>query len=232
MKRRAILVTTTVLGFAFGMRLDAQTCLGRSSFASGALRAGVSYRDNANSNVFGGELAYGTPRALFAGAELSTARPQTSPADFSSSSTRIGGTVGAQVVVSDAARVQFCPTLGIGVAFGSSDSPTRHTESRTPNIDLGVALGMSTGATDELHFIPSVGFKYAIERTSGTTTNAGSAPVDFHTTMATGTGYAMLGLGIARGAVTVTPIALLPIADGQRSKQWGIAATYNFGRRR
>jgi hypothetical protein len=68
-----------------------------------------------------------------------------------------------------------------------------------------------------------------IEKTSATRTFAGTSS-DYHT-LAAGTGYVVLSLGIGQGAVTVAPLVILPIADSRRSKQWGVGATYNFGRR-
>jgi hypothetical protein len=186
----------------------------------------VTYRDP---DAYGGELAYGTVRSGFAAAELTAMRPQNLPADVSSSSTRLGGTVGTRVAVSGKPLVQFCPTLGIGMVFGSSESPTGSAESRTRNIDLGMSVGMSTSATDELHLIPSLGLKYAFEGTSGTSTSNGVS-VKYHTMMSA-TGYWALALGIARGTITVTPVTYLPIGSTRRRSQWGVAATYNFGRR-
>jgi hypothetical protein len=92
-----------------------------------------------------------------------------------------------------------------------------------------MAFGMSTSATDELHFILSAGFKYAFEGTSGTLTSNG-ASVKYNT-LTSATGYTVLALGIARGSIAVTPVTYVPIGSTRRSSQWGVGATYNFGRR-
>jgi hypothetical protein len=214
-------LTCTLVG-----RVDAQACLGRASFASGVYRAGLTYQDP---DAYGGQFAYGTVHSGFVAADLTAIRPAELPSGASSSSTRIGGTVGSQITVSQRARAEFCPTFGIGMAFGSSEFPNRSSDFRTRNIDLGFTFGMATGPAEELHFIPSAGVKYAFEGTSGTSTSNGVSVK--YTTQTSATGYWVLALGVARGTITVTPLTYVPIGSTSRKSQWGVGVTYNFGRR-
>ena len=155
MKRRALLAAAITL--ASTTEADAQACLGRAAFSSGAVRTSIGYQ---SVNWYGGEIAVGSAQSGFGAARFETYQPGHSSSASTFSSTRMLVSGGTQVRVG---RAQFCPIAGLGHANSESSFDSRRLESTVRRYEIGGAIGTSTGARDDVHVIPSLAIKYVLE---------------------------------------------------------------------
>jgi len=221
MKRRALLAAAITL--ASTTEADAQACLGRAAFSSGAVRTSIGYQ---SVNWYGGEIAVGSAQSGFGAARFETYQPGHSSSASTFSSTRMLVSGGTQVRVG---RAQFCPIAGLGHANSESSFDSRRLESTVRRYEIGGAIGTSTGARDDVHVIPSLAIKYVLESASGTITTAG-IPSRFNN-RGTSHGESVWSLGFAYGSVAVTPFVVAPFGIRFLRTDWGVHVSYNFGRR-
>lgn len=140
----------------------------------------------------------------------------------------------------DAARslgktgLQVCPVAAFGLfkgtsKFATTSFPDFSSDYSGQHYGLGGAFGYAGVSTNELRLIPSIAVRFVRETTSGTTVSQGvSQKYD-------GVGYqyglTTLALGIARNGFAVTPFLQRAFATRGGRVQWGLGASYNFGKR-
>lgn len=215
--RVAVVVLAGMLTFARDGR--AQSCLGNASFASGAVRLGVSGTFTDGSNLYAGELALGAPNGAF----VSGSGGSTSHTNGAGTNSVIGATVGLEVAV--APRVSFCPLLHYthtsypDVSFGNAVVTTTGDA-----LGFGGALGATTTVTPNLDVIPYVSAEYVHATTTASEVDLGSQ------TESQGYGIIAVGAGLViNKVITFRPSVSRPIGFTGAKTSVAVGVSINFG---
>jgi hypothetical protein len=226
MKR--VLVVASLL-VASSSAAAAQACLGQVSFRNGAARVGGGYSEH----TYTGEVGYGSPSSGFAAVRLDAFRRDVSA--FEASANRGVISAGMQMMVG-ASRVQVCPVAAFGLISGSSHftgsqfSPAFESEFDGRRYEIGGAIGYAPVNDDAWHVTPSMAVRFIRETSSGTSTTAGA--VGQRGTYSYQFGLTTASLGVMRNGFGIRPFLQRAFAVRSGTTiQWGVGASYNFGRR-
>ncbi len=203
--------------------LEAQTCLGTASFATGPTRAGVEVTFDDGATAYGAELAFGRAEGGFAGVNAALHTID----DLDESAFGIGGTLGLQRAVAAYAGAQLCPVLSAGYIFGPNfDVSGLEFESSTLLGSAGLAFGVPFQLSPAAAIVPFGQARVAYGRSS---VSAGGQSESFSDT------YGLLGLGagvVLNQRITIRPTISIPVGLDDSDATFSIGAAVNFGAQR
>lgn len=151
----------------------------------------------------------GSPKSLYATAEIGTTKVDAVGGGSSSSSTDFGGSLGYQLPISDS-PAEFCPFALVSYSSFSGVNATTW--------GVGGGIGYRLKGSDELDFVPAAGLRWesvSVSALGRTATSSGTL------------WWLSAGLVIKK-TWTVAPIYVIPNEKGAKN-YWGIGIGLNFG---
>jgi hypothetical protein len=215
MTRKFLIVTALVAGVA--TTAQAQICAGTAPFSAGSMRVGANAEFPENTQVYGGEFAWGHQSGMFLGASLDRATTSGS----NDSALRFGGNAGYEIATEAMPKVRFCPVAKLGY----SKLPDIGTATNSMiDYALGLGVGGVLPASDNVAIVPSATLAWTGARIKSTDQGVSATASDSW-------GQARLAAGVVVNRnITLAPTVTIPISHDGDKTRFGFAASYNFGR--
>jgi hypothetical protein len=219
--RRSLMVPLALLAIV-KTPAAAQTCQGLASFSAGKMQVAAGGRFSSAVNSWGGQLSYGLPSGLYAGAQVST----TSFDGIDQHSLGIGANAGYEMKVGSKANgMSVCPVASLQLGLGPDDKANNINSSST-DARFGFALGKQMGATPQLRIIPTAGLGLQYSKVKVEDTSVGGQTFEGSDTY----GLATLGLGlVVNQQISFRPSVDIPLGLDNSDATFGITVGYNFG---
>ncbi len=201
---------------------NAQICAGTPSFSVGGGRLGGNAMFSDNSKTYGGQLALGTQKALFATGSFSHAEDNNSDG----SSNAYGGALGYQFELSPGQSVQLCPMVGVTAQEGSliGNVPVLLPKN-TLDISVGASVGWVASNSDDMQVIPAVGAAIVARSYKDKIVYSGQGNPS--TTDSFGLLTGTIGF-VFNKRCTISPIVQIPVSESNGKVSYGVAVSYNF----
>jgi hypothetical protein len=218
--RRSLVVSLVLLAI-LSASVRAQTCLGLAAYSGAPLQITGNGWLSSEASSFGAGLGYGRPNSVFGGLAIGT----TTNDALGGRALELGGSLGYQIPLGNAAQFHLCPVVNLGMGIGPNNSFNSGVDRSNQTASTGIVLATSLFASPRLKVVPTVGLAYAYRQDKAE--NAAGAnlfEITYH--------YARLQLGVGlvlNSNVSIRPSADIPLGLVGSDPTFGMVLGYNFG---